>query len=86
MKNKIILLILLFSALAGSGQQQKDYHIAILGDKLIPETDQILIQLKDEIKSVVGQSANIVFKDSFILLNDLNLDKAKNQNYLLKKQ
>ncbi|MGZ2371965.1 TolC family protein [Ancylomarina sp. YFZ004] len=80
MKNKIILIILLFTSIAGFAQQQKDYHIAILGDKLIPETDQILIQLKDEIKSVVGQSANIVFKDSFVLLNDLNLDKAKS-NY-----
>ncbi len=80
MKNKIILLILIFSSFIGRAQQQEDYTIAILGDKLIPETDQILIQLKDEIKSVVGQSANIVFKDSFILLNDLNLEKAKS-NY-----
>ncbi|MCZ4694086.1 TolC family protein [Ancylomarina euxinus] len=80
MKKKFILLILVISSFAGFAQQQKDYHIAILGDKLIPETDQILVQLKDEIKSVVGQSANIIFKDSFILLNDLNLDKAKS-NY-----
>ncbi|MFT5749192.1 MAG: outer membrane protein [Ancylomarina sp.] len=80
MKNKIILLLLIFSAFIGRAQQQEDYTIAILGDKLIPETNEILIQLKDEIKSVVGQSANIVFKDSFILLNDLNLEKAKS-NY-----
>lgn len=80
MKNKIILLLLVFSSFMGKAQQQEDYTIAILGDKLIPETDQILVQLKDEIKSVVGQSANIVFKDSFILLNDLNLEKAK-ENY-----
>ena len=80
MKNKIILLLLIFSSFIGRAQQQEDYTIAILGDKLIPETDQILAQLKDEIKSVVGQSANIVFKDSFILLNDLNLEKAKD-NY-----
>lgn len=80
MKNKIILLLLIFSSFLGRAQQQEDYTIAILGDKLIPETDQILAQLKDEIKSVVGQSANIVFKDSFILLNDLDLNKAKN-NY-----
>ena len=80
LKNKIILLLLLFSSFIGRAQEQEDYTIAILGDKLIPETDQILDQLKDEIKSVVGQSANIVFKDSFILLNDLNLEKAKS-NY-----
>jgi len=80
MKNKIILLLLIFSSLLGRAQQQEDYTIAILGDKMIPETDQILVQLKNEIKSVVGQSANIIFKDSFILLNDLNLDKAKS-NY-----
>jgi len=80
MKNNIILLLLMFSSFLGRAQQQENYTIAILGDKLIPETDQILIQLKDEIKSVVGQSANIVFKDSFILLNDLNLEKAKS-NY-----
>ena len=80
MKNKIIFLLLIFSSFIGRAQQQEDYTIAILGDKLIPETDQILVQLKDEIKSVVGQSANIVFKDSFILLNDLNLEKASD-NY-----
>ncbi len=80
MKNNIILLLLIFSSFIGRAQQQEDYTVAILGDKLIPETDQILVQLKDEIKSVVGQSANIVFKDSFILLNDLNLEKAKS-NY-----
>jgi len=80
MSNKIILLLLIFSSFLGQAQQQEDYTIAILGDKLIPETDQIFAQLKDEIKSVVGQSANIVFKDSFILLNDLNLEKAKS-NY-----
>jgi len=80
MKNNIILLLLIFSSFIGRAQQQEDFTVAILGDKLIPETDQILVQLKDEIKSVVGQSANVVFKDSFVLLNDLNLEKAKN-NY-----
>jgi len=80
MKNHIILLLLIFSSFIGRAQQQEDFTVAILGDKLIPETDQILVQLKDEIKSVVGQSANVVFKDSFVLLNDLNLEKAKS-NY-----
>ena len=80
MKNNIILLLLIFSSFIGRAQQQEDFTVAILGDKLIPETDQILVQLKDEIKSVVGQSANVVFKDSFVLLNDLNLEKAKS-NY-----
>ncbi|MDE5417162.1 TolC family protein [Labilibaculum sp. DW002] len=80
MKNTFILLLLIFSSFLGRSQQQEDYTIAILGDKLIPENEQILLQLKEEIKSVVGQSANIVFKDSFILLNDLNLEKAKS-NY-----
>ena len=80
MKNKIVLLLFIFSSFIGRAQHQEDYTIAILGDKMIPETDQILVQLKNEIKSVVGQSANIIFKDSFILLNDLNLDKAKS-NY-----
>lgn len=80
MKNKIILFILLFSSIVGLGQQQENYNIAILGDKLIPQNDQILLQLKEEIKSVVGQSANIVFNDSFILLNDLSLEKARS-NY-----
>jgi len=77
MKNTIILLILIFTSSIGFGQQKENYNIAILGDKLIPETDQILIQLKEEIKSVVGQSANIVFEDSFVLLNDLSLEKAR---------
>lgn len=80
MKNYTILLILLLFSIVGLGQQQKDYHIAILGDKQIPETDLLLNQLKEEIKSVVGQSANILFKDSFVLLNDLSLEKAQN-NY-----
>ncbi len=80
MKSRIIFIILMFCSLAGFSQQNKDYHIAILGDKFIPETDAILVQLKNEIKSVVGQSARVVFKDSHILLNDLNLDKAKS-NY-----
>ena len=80
MKNKIILIILLFSSIVGFAQQERDYHIAILGDKLIPQNDQILLRLKEEIKSVVGQSANIVFDDSHILLNDLNLEKARS-NY-----
>lgn len=80
MKNKFIILILLFSSMIGFAQQQENYNIAILADKQIPETDQILIQLKEEIKSVVGQSANIVFKDSDVLLNNLNLEKARS-NY-----
>ncbi len=77
MKNNIILLLLMLSAFFGRAQQQEDYTIAILGDKQIPETDQILAQLQNEIKSVVGQSANIIFKDSLILLNDLNLEQAE---------
>ena len=80
MKNRIILLVLLFSSVVGLGQNSENYTIAILGDKMTPEADQILIQLKDEIKSVVGQSANIVFDNSFILLNDLSLEKARS-NY-----
>ena len=80
MKNKIILILLLFLSLSGFSQNQRDYHIAILGDKPIPETKIILAQLQSEIKSVVGQSANIIFNNSYLLLNDLSLEKAKS-NY-----
>lgn len=80
MKKKIILLLMLFSSFIGYSQTNDNYTIAILGDKVMPETDSLVIQLKNEISSVVGQSANIVFNDHLILVNNLDQTKAK-ENY-----
>lgn len=71
---------MLFSSFIGYSQTNDNYTIAILGDKVMPETDSLVIQLKNEISSVVGQSANIVFDDHLILVNNLDQTKAK-ENY-----
>lgn len=80
MKQKIILLILLFSSTLSWGQNSKNFTIAILADHSIDNDDEIFHQLQNEIKSVVGESTNVVFDESFMLQNNLNKQIAL-QNY-----
>jgi outer membrane protein TolC len=81
MKQKIILLILLFSSTLSWGQNSKNFTIAILADHSIDNNNEKFYQLKNEIKSVIGESANVVFDESFMLKNNLNKQLAL-QNYL----
>lgn len=63
-------------------QGKKDIHIGILADVSSNETSELLEKLKNEIKGVVGQDANVVF-NSYLESNS-NLKTSKdNYNKLL---
>ncbi|MEL6918417.1 MAG: hypothetical protein AAFO99_11880, partial [Bacteroidota bacterium] len=84
MKRPTILLLFFFSLLAFS-QEKKSYEIGILIDEQTEELSPLLNKLKEEIKAVVGEDANVSFPDEHILINGYDLETARN-NYLTLEQ
>ncbi|KAA1244444.1 TolC family protein [Aquimarina sp. RZ0] len=78
MKNIRLLLLLTFVYFSGYSQSSKTVTIGIVADKSTVETRSLLTELQNEIRSVVGQSANIVFKE--VLENGFDNQTAKS-NY-----
>ena len=77
MKNLILAFLIVMGFNIAHAQSTKKFSVAILADKNITDTEHILERLKSEIKSVVAQEAKIVFSSENLLLNDLDLNKAK---------
>jgi outer membrane protein TolC len=77
---KAIRLIMLFAGfqmlatVPVHGQDKQVVTIAILGDRNINETDTLLEQLRADIIAVVGQSAEVMFKEP--LLNGFDIQQA----------
>jgi outer membrane protein TolC len=79
MKNSIIALLLLFTMVTFS-QTKKNYNIGLLLDSQTEDSNELLSSLKNEIKAVVGEDATITFPEANVLVNDFNLNKAR-ENY-----
>ncbi|WP_109300953.1 TolC family protein [Aquimarina sp. AU474] len=78
MKKEIF--IFCFCITMGLFAQKPIYNIGVLLDNRTEQLDPLLLQLKNQIKAVVGEDATIVFSDNSILINNFDLQKAK-QNY-----
>ncbi len=61
-------------------QTKKSYNIGILMDNYTEEVTPLLDQLKKQVVTIVGEDADILFKDTNFLVNNYNLDAAK-KNY-----
>ncbi len=79
MKKTILLLFLLSITVIGFSQNRKIVTIGILADETPKKNEQLLEQLKAEIRAVMGQDADIIFQDP--LANGYDLDRAK-ANYV----
>ncbi len=78
MKNALFIFLLIASTTFIFAQPSKTVKIGVLADKSTVQTKPLLAKLQNEIKSVVGQSTTIVFKE--ILENGFNSETAKS-NY-----
>ncbi|QCX00607.1 hypothetical protein FGM00_11020 [Aggregatimonas sangjinii] len=79
MRRQVVLVFLLLAIAVGSAQNKKTVTIGILADEASIENAPLLEKLQNEITAVVGQDANVIFKDP--IENDFDLDTAK-ANYL----
>ena len=68
-------IIVFFITINGFSQSGKIYNISILTDKSTEKSSVLFNQLQNEIKTVLGQDATIVFKN--ILENNFNTATAK---------
>ncbi len=75
MKKLLTILMMLSVSLAFA--QKRDYNIGILLDNRTAQIDPLLLQLQNQIKTVVGEDATINFSEKRILVNGYNLKKAK---------
>ncbi|WP_081748222.1 TolC family protein [Aquimarina megaterium] len=75
MKKLKLVFLLVFINLLGYSQISKTVTIGILADKSSEETQPLLAKLQNEIKSVVGRDATVVFKE--VLENRFNVATAK---------
>lgn len=66
---------LLLFCLTALAQSPKSVTVGILSDKLLPHSENLLLQLENEIKAVVGEDATVVFKKA--LENNFKKDIAK---------
>jgi len=74
--------LLLLFCLTTFAQSPKNVTIGILSDRSLPEPSNLLNQLQNEIKAVVGQDATLIFKK--VLENNFNKEAAKlNYQFLL---
>ncbi len=74
---KYYFIIFFLISIVGFSQSKKSYNIGILIDKSSEVSDQLLKQLRNEIKAVVGEDAIINFPLGSILVNNYNLQKAE---------
>ena len=72
---QLVVCLLLISS-AALAQQKKEIEIGILGDHFTPETDKLIVLIKNEIRAVVGEDATVNFPQSFMLESNFNPDKA----------
>ncbi|MCF2874723.1 MULTISPECIES: TolC family protein [unclassified Tenacibaculum] len=77
---KLFLFLLFLSVTFSYAQKKKNYNIGILLDNATTELEPLLQKLKTQIKTVVGEDATIAFPTNSLLVNDYNLENAK-QNY-----
>ncbi|WP_109097423.1 TolC family protein [Aquimarina sp. AU58] len=75
MKKLKLVFLLVFINILGYSQTSKTVSIGILADKSSEETQPLLAKLQNEIKSVVGRDATVVFKE--VLENGFNVATAK---------
>ncbi|MGB5820776.1 MAG: TolC family protein [Saonia sp.] len=74
-KTPLTPLLLLFLIVSGFGQAPKEISIGFLVDSSSEESEGLFVRLQQEITSVVGEDATIVFKEA--LVNQYDLGKAK---------
>ncbi|WP_143592099.1 TolC family protein [Tenacibaculum holothuriorum] len=77
---KLFLFLMFLSISILHAQKKKNYNIGILIDNYTVELDPLLQQLKTQVRAVVGEDATISFPKSSLLVNNYNLQKAK-ENY-----
>lgn len=79
MKIKVILIMLVASMVYSFAQEsgKKDIHIGMLLDTRTAEIEPLTDHLKNEIRAVVGEDANIIFSEDQVFVNDFDLDKAE---------
>lgn len=79
MKKYLSWLFLLITALAFS-QTKPTYSIGVIADNRSPKLSPLFDQLKNEVQSVVGEDATIIFPDEGLLFSNFDLQTAK-ENY-----
>ncbi|MCE7990329.1 MAG: TolC family protein [Roseivirga sp.] len=79
MKIKAILIMLMASMAYSFAQDsgKKDVRIGMLLDVRTAEIEPLTDRLKNEIRAVVGEDANIIFSEGQVLVNGFDLDKAE---------
>ncbi|MEM9529214.1 MAG: hypothetical protein AAGA31_21570, partial [Bacteroidota bacterium] len=77
---KLSCLILLFGLTSTLAAQKQVYSVGILTDVQTEKVTPLLAELQRKVTAVVGEDASIVFDPANILVNNLNLELAK-QNY-----
>ena len=78
-KNFFFLFAFLFS-FSILAQTKSEYSVGILLEKNTGEVKNLMTELKKEIIAVVGEDAVLNFPESMVLVNNFDLDVAK-QNY-----
>jgi len=59
---------------------KRDISIGVLLDSRTPEIAPLFEQMKNEIQAVVGEDANLLFKESLVLSNEYQIQRAE-ENY-----
>jgi outer membrane protein len=75
MKKTTVLILLACLSLQLNAQKKK-LSIGMLLDYHTPIADSLLTQLKQEISSVIGEDADMLFPKQYTLINDYNYEKA----------
>ena len=77
-------IVVMLISFHGMAQDKKTYKVGILVDRVNPELSPLIDKLKNEVKAVVGEDANIVFPDYGLLVNNFSLETARsNYNQLM---
>ena len=76
----VVLLCFMASLCQAIAQDKRTYKVGILVDRTNPEVAPLINKLKNEVKAVVGEDAIIVFPEDAILINNFDLERARN-NY-----
>lgn len=76
MKIQVLFIFLLLGLSIGLAQNKETFTIGILADERSEENEPLLKKLQEEITAVVGQNADIVFKEPIENGYDLNVAKA----------